>query len=85
MKYLFFLTTILCTFWAINGKAQSKSNKEINDYIEKVQKQYNIPGLALAIIKNGEVIHKKTMGLQILNCQYLLLTKHYFHYSLHQK
>ena len=62
MKYLFILTTILC-FLAINGKAQSKNNKEIDDYIATIQKQYNIPGLALAVIKNGEVLHKKNYGL----------------------
>ena len=63
MKYLFTLTTILYSFLAINGKAQSKNNKEIDNYISKIQKQYNIPGLALAVIKNGEVLHKKNYGL----------------------
>ena len=62
MKYLFILTTILCSFLAISGKAQIKNNKEINIYVAKIQKQYNIPGLALAVIKNGEVIHKKNYG-----------------------
>ncbi|TBO43977.1 serine hydrolase domain-containing protein [Pedobacter kyonggii] len=62
MKYLFFLTSILCSFLAINGKAQT-INKEIDNCIVKVQKQYNIPGLALAVIRNGEVIHKKNYGL----------------------
>ena len=63
MKYLFILTTILCSFWAINGKAQSKNNKEIDNYIAKIQKQYNIPGLAIVVIKNGEVLYKKNYGL----------------------
>ena len=63
MKYLFILTTVLYSFLAINGKAQSKNNKEIDNYIAKIQKQYNIPGLALAVIKNGEIIHKNNYGL----------------------
>lgn len=63
MKYRFILTTILYSFLAINGKAQSKNNKEIDNYIAKIQKQYNIPGLALVVIKKGEVLHKKNYGL----------------------
>jgi CubicO group peptidase (beta-lactamase class C family) len=63
MKYLFILTVILCSFLATNAKAQNKNSKEINSYVAKIQKQYNIPGLALAIIKNGEIIHKNNYGL----------------------
>ncbi len=63
MKYLFSLTTILFFWAAIICNAQNKNNKEINDYIAKVQKQYNIPGLALAVIKNGAIIHKNNYGL----------------------
>lgn len=63
MKYSLVLIAILYLFFPIKGKAQGKNNKEIDDYIENAQKQYNIPGLALAVINNGEVIHKKNYGL----------------------
>lgn len=59
----FLLTIILGSFWAINIEAQVKSNKKIDAYIVEIKKQYQIPGLALAVIKNGEIIHKKNYGL----------------------
>jgi CubicO group peptidase (beta-lactamase class C family) len=61
MKNLLVLITILCLFLIINCEAQSK--KEIDNYIAEIQKQYNIPGLALAVIRNGDVIHKNNYGV----------------------
>jgi CubicO group peptidase (beta-lactamase class C family) len=63
MKYLLSVTIMLCSFFVINCNAQEKSNKEINNYIAEIQKQYNIPGLAVAVIRHGEVIHKNNYGL----------------------
>ncbi|TDE41682.1 class A beta-lactamase-related serine hydrolase [Flavobacterium rhamnosiphilum] len=63
MKYLFFSITLLFSLLAINIQAQTEHNKKIDTYIAQIQKQYNIPGLALAIIKNGQVIHRQYYGL----------------------
>ncbi|TRX31154.1 beta-lactamase family protein [Flavobacterium sp. ZT3R18] len=63
MKYIFFSISLLFSLSAINIQAQTENNKKIDSYIAQVQKQYNIPGLALAIIKNGQVIHSKYYGL----------------------
>lgn len=57
-----FLTFLLLIPFSFKLIAQQQ-NKKINIYIAQVQKQYNIPGLALAVIKDGEVIHKKNYGL----------------------
>ncbi|WP_222538442.1 serine hydrolase domain-containing protein [Pedobacter polysacchareus] len=43
-------------------------NKDLDEYIEEIQQQYHIPGLALAVIKDGKVIHKKSYG--IANIEY---------------
>ncbi len=45
------------------NKIKSKLNNEMNVYISEIQKQYNIPGLALAIIKNDTIIHENYYGL----------------------
>jgi CubicO group peptidase (beta-lactamase class C family) len=45
------------------NKIKSKLNTEMNAYISEIQKQYNIPGLALAIIKNDSIIHENYYGL----------------------
>lgn len=63
MTNRFVLTLILGFFLATSLKAQSQNNKKIDDYIIEIKKQYNIPGLALAVIKKGEIIHRKNYGL----------------------
>ncbi|WP_442264568.1 serine hydrolase [Tenacibaculum sp. ZS6-P6] len=52
------------------SKGESKSpikseqvNKKVHDYISSLIKADEIPGMALAIVKDGKVIHKKNYGL----------------------
>lgn len=47
----------------LDNTNESQNDKELKSYIAQVQKQYNIPGLALAVIKNGKIIHKNNYGL----------------------
>lgn len=60
---------LLLTFFSFELSAQQQTDvaktnhKEIDRYIAEIQKQYHIPGLALAVIKDGEVIHKNNYGL----------------------
>jgi CubicO group peptidase (beta-lactamase class C family) len=63
MKYLFFLSTLIHLFSLTNITAQNLRNNEIDKYIQEVQEQYNIPGLALAVIKDDKLIHRMTYGL----------------------
>ncbi|MDQ6472490.1 serine hydrolase domain-containing protein [Flavobacterium sp. LHD-80] len=63
MKYLFFLATLIQLFSLTDLSAQNLRNNEIDKYITEVQQQYNIPGLALAVIKDGKLIHKMNYGL----------------------
>ncbi|MBF4517782.1 class A beta-lactamase-related serine hydrolase [Flavobacterium sp. ANB] len=61
---LFVSLLILFSFSA--GKAQNNPkaflNTEIDKYIFQIQNRYVIPGISLAVIKNGKVIHKKNYG-----------------------
>jgi len=62
MKYFFLVLLIqLCSITSTT--AQNLSNNEIDKYIKDVQQQYNIPGLALAVIKDGKLIHRVNYGL----------------------
>ncbi|MEO5910890.1 MAG: serine hydrolase domain-containing protein [Pelobium sp.] len=61
------LVLILFLFLRLNAQQPSKATEfknenELKSYIAQVQKQYNIPGLAVAIIKNGKVIYKTNYG-----------------------
>lgn len=63
MKYFYTLSIVLCSFLAISSSAQNNSKLKIDNYIAEIQKQYKIPGVALAVIKDGKVIHKNYYGL----------------------
>lgn len=61
MKKLLFLLILL---GAKNLLSQNTKpvNSEIDRYINTIQSKNNIPGVALAVIKNKEIIHKKFYG-----------------------
>jgi CubicO group peptidase (beta-lactamase class C family) len=63
MKKIVVLIIVVFPLLSIKGQSETKLNKEINEYIAEVQKQYKIPGLALSVIKNGKVIHKMNYGI----------------------
>lgn len=66
MKQLF--GAILILLIAIGNtpelSAQQLSSREIDQLVEKTLKTFDVPGIALAIIKDGKVIHSKGYGLR---------------------
>jgi CubicO group peptidase (beta-lactamase class C family) len=58
------LLLIVCSFFFTNIFAQSPSfiSDSLNNYIEKGMKQWQIPGLAIVIVKNGKVVVSKGYG-----------------------
>ena len=48
---------------------RSEKSQEIDDYVNEFSSSYGIPGVALAIIKDGEVIHKNNYGFANLEHQ----------------
>ena len=48
----------------------SRIGGTINSYVSHIMDRHHIPGVALAIVKNGEVIHKKNYGY--VNLEYLV-------------
>ncbi|WP_264523090.1 serine hydrolase domain-containing protein [Flavobacterium sp. N502536] len=63
MRKQFIFAIVLCALAAINTKAQNHHKKRIDDYIVEIKKQYHIPGLAVVVIKEGKIIHRKNYGL----------------------
>ncbi|MEN8191182.1 MAG: serine hydrolase [Bacteroidota bacterium] len=47
--------------------AQIESLKDLDSYIENAREEWNIPGLAVALVKDGEVVYKKGFGVRELN------------------
>ncbi len=47
-------------------QAQSSSAPEIDHYVKELQNAYRLPGLALAIVRDGKLIHRRNYGLSNL-------------------
>ena len=64
MKKLF-ISLLLFVFFSAQSFAQANL-KAIDAYINKAQKDWNVPGLAVAIVKDGKVVHAKGYGVKEL-------------------
>ena len=64
-KYCFLLLSLI----AVNAHGQ---NREIDSLVERTLKAFDVPGIAVAVIKDGKVIHSKGYGVRSLNTSSLL-------------
>ncbi len=60
MKYRLLLVGLLFT---INSFAQVTST-QVDEVVEKTMKTFDVPGIAVAIVKDGKVIHSKGYGVR---------------------
>ena len=63
MKKILIIIIVLFPLLTIMSQTKTKLSKDINEYIAEIQEQYKIPGLALAVVKNGKIIHKMNYGI----------------------
>lgn len=67
MKTLLSFTLVLITFVApAQNKINDKTLKEFDQYVDRVKKEWNVPGLAITVVKDGKVIFKKGYGVREL-------------------
>jgi len=71
-RTVIYLLLITILGFSFNGYAQEVLSQEdilknVDQYIEKVQNEWKIPGMAVAIIKDNKVIHAKGFGLKDLS------------------
>lgn len=62
MKYNLFGILMLSVLCFSSCKKNAKSEIKIDQYINQVKNLYGIPGIALAIIENGNIVYKKNYG-----------------------
>lgn len=64
-KHLFnLLFVIICCYLnSCNIWAQSITNQEIDSIVVSTIKTFNIPGIAISVIKDGKILHNKGYGL----------------------
>jgi CubicO group peptidase (beta-lactamase class C family) len=63
-KVVLFVFLILST---ISISAQTLSSVEIDSLVEKTMRTFDVPGIAVAIVKDDNVIHSKGYGVRSLN------------------
>jgi CubicO group peptidase (beta-lactamase class C family) len=61
------LFTIATVFIAANLLAQPLTSPDIDNLVTKSMKAFEVPGMAVAVIKDGKVIHSKGYGVRSLN------------------
>ena len=72
MKKIFILllaTSIVQTKFTNNLLAQTQniSSQQIDSLTELVLKTFNVPGIAVGVVKDGKLIHAKGYGVTNLN------------------
>lgn len=58
---LVFLCFVLMPF---TGISQALNSKQIDSVVKKSMKTFNVPGMAVAVIKDGKIVSKKGYGIQ---------------------
>jgi CubicO group peptidase (beta-lactamase class C family) len=58
------LCLVVLLFTATNLTAQVLTSKQIDSVAEKTLTTFNVPGIAVAVIKDGKVIHSKGYGVR---------------------
>ncbi len=66
LSFAFFLPLL---FVSNNSIAQVLTSKQLDSLVEKTRSTFNVPGIALAIIHEGKVIHSKGYGIRSIASQ----------------
>jgi len=66
MRPTFFLAIFL---FAIPVHSQSLTAEQIDSLVQESMKAFNVPGIAVGIIKDGKIIHARGYGVRSLNTQ----------------
>jgi len=61
-KFKIFL--VLFLFYGINLQAQVLSSRQIDSLVEKTLTTFNVPGIAVSVIKDGKIMHLKGYGVR---------------------
>ena len=48
----------------VSLSAQGLSGNQIDSLVEKTMKTFNVPGMAVAVLKDGKIHHKNTYGIR---------------------
>ena len=60
---------LIISHFFVTAQVQPITSAEVDQLTERVLKTFEVPGIAVAIIKDGKVIHSKGYGVRSLNTQ----------------
>ncbi len=69
MKKIYFLILLLCFSGQTTLRAQALKKPEIDKLVGKSMSVFQVPGIALAIIKDGRMVYARGYGVRSLNSQ----------------
>jgi CubicO group peptidase (beta-lactamase class C family) len=78
MRLIFALVVISHLVLAQKAPTVDTKVKEFEAYVQKSQKEWEVPGLAVAIVKDGKVLHSKGYGVQELGTSKMVDSKTLF-------
>ncbi|MFC2107463.1 serine hydrolase [Bacteroidota bacterium] len=67
MKYILLSITLIIGINLSAQKSLRKKLKELDEYYEQAYKDWKVPGIAVAIVKDGEIIFAKGYGIRNLD------------------
>ena len=58
--FKYFVFSFIFIFFNLSLSAQGLSSSQIDSLVQKTMTTFDVPGMAVAVIKDGEIYHKKT-------------------------
>ena len=58
-----FLTAAILLFYNLNLFAQGISSNDIDNLVQKTMQAFNVPGIAVAVVKDDKIVHMKGYGV----------------------
>ena len=65
-RHLSVIFLISLFFFGISVTAQGLSELQIDSLVQKTMSTFDVPGIAVAVLKDGEVVHRKGYGTRSL-------------------
>ncbi|AFL80953.1 penicillin-binding protein, beta-lactamase class C [Aequorivita sublithincola DSM 14238] len=60
------ILSLLVLFFNFSVNAQALSGSQIDSIVQKTMKTFDVPGMAVAVLKDGKIYHKNTYGVRSL-------------------
>lgn len=66
LRYLLFASVLLSNG---NLSAQGLTTKQIDSLVQKTMKTFDVPGIAISVLKDGKIYHKNTYGIRSIKSE----------------